>query len=129
MRKTILLLSPHKEMGFVVAHMISTFIDGLVIAPRNDGGMAYKKYLETYFPELCSAIGADLFYSNLRNKAVHEFAPSPPLALAHKEAFREAGIYSDKRVLEGKEWVTLNVDRLSEDFLNHLDTIQKKAQA
>jgi len=124
MRKSIQLLLPNKDLGFVVAHMISTFIDGLAKAPKHDAGATYKQYLKDNFPELCRFIDPDLFYENLRNKAIHEFAPLPPLAIARASSFGNSAMYAETRKIEGKEWICLNVDILTEDFLRHLDIIE-----
>lgn len=123
MKETITIVSANPDLGFVTAHLISSFIDGLVAAPIGQTREEYLVYLKKNFPELCSTLGAGLFYDNLRNKAIHEFAVLPPLALKHEEYFEDKDTYADIINYNGTDFICLNIDRLTRDFLQHLEDI------
>jgi hypothetical protein len=123
MKKAIQTLSKNPDMGFVVAHLTSSFIDELVSATSGKTKEPYMKYLKDNFPDLCESLDAEMFYKYLRCKAIHEFALKPPLALAHSDEFDDENSFTEKKEIDGEEWIFLNVDRLVKDFLAHLDTL------
>lgn len=121
MRETVHLLQTRPNLGFVLLSVVAGFIDGLVKAPRGSTHTKYVKYLGEHFPEACVALGAEVFYSHIRCASIHEFAPRPPVALAHTEQLH--GEYSDTREVGGQQWTVFNVDRFVSDFMRHLDEI------
>lgn len=125
MKETIETLSKNPDLGFVVAHSISVFIDGLASGHKGKVGTVYKKYLKRHFPELCKSLRADLFYTHIRCKAVHEFALKAPLALAHSQEFTDENSYVELIEINKIKYKCLNVDRLTKDFLEHIEKIKK----
>lgn len=125
MQETIETLSKNPDLGFAVAHSISVFIDGLASGHKGKTRTVYIKYLKKYFPELCKSLGADLFYTHLRCKAVHEFALKPPLTLAHSQGFDDENSYVEPIEIDKKKYKCLNVDKLAKDFLEHIENIKK----
>ena len=120
MRETIELLKTRPELGFVLVSLIASFIDGLAKAAPGQTRQGYVRYLEQHFPDLCRAVGAEVFYSNVRCAAIHEFAPRPPFALAPDSELR--GSYAETRNDEnGAQWIFLNADLVVRDFLRHLE--------
>jgi hypothetical protein len=122
MRIAIETLSKNPDMGIVVALLITTFIDSLAESSK----LFFYEYLESHFPELDKEFGFMMVHRNLRNKAVHEFAVKPPLALAHRHHFTDGNTYKEIKKIGDQEWTFLNVDRLTEEFLRHLDKIKIK---
>jgi len=121
MKVAIETLSKNPDMGIVVAQLICTFIDSLATTSN----LLFHQYLEKHFPELDQTIGFIMLSKNLRNKAVHEFSIKPPLGLAHSQFFSNSNDYKIEKVLDGQNWIFLNVDRFVDDFLNHLEAINK----
>ena len=122
MRETVALLKTRPSLGFVLVSMVAAFIDGLAKPPPSKVREAYVSYLERHFPNLCRAIGAEVFYSNVRCAGIHEFAPRPPIALAASAEL--GGKYAETRQDEhGAAWVLLNADLVVQDFLEHLDKL------
>lgn len=123
MRRAIELLSHDPDMGFVLMTLVANFIDGLARGPKGQTKSYYLNYLKSHFPELCAELGAESFYSHFRSAAVHEFAPRPPFALAHDSELD--GDYLVSREDSNTTWSILNVDRLVQDFLQHLSVIER----
>jgi hypothetical protein len=121
MRETVRLLQRRPDLGFGLLSVVAGFIDGLVKAPRGCTHERYVKYLTEHFPEACVALDAEVFHSHIRCASIHEFAPRPPVALAHTEQLR--GEYSDTCEADGQQWTVFNVDRFISDFMRHLDAI------
>ncbi len=121
MRSAIHLLRANPDLGFVLVSLIAAFIDGLAKGAPGKTRSAYLTYLKANFPELCQSIGAEVFYSHIRNAGIHEFAPRPPLALARNAEL--PGQYCEMREMDGAEWTVVNVDRIVDDFLAHLDQL------
>lgn len=121
MKVAVETLSKNPDMGIIVAQLICTFIDSLATTEH----YLFYQYLQRFFPELDESIGFQLFWRHLRNKAVHEFAIKPPLALAHKHEFPNESDYKIEKEIEGQNWILLNIDKLTYDFLEHLSIIKK----
>ena len=121
MKVAVETLSKNPDMGIVVAQLICTFIDSLATTSH----YLFHQYLENFFPELDKSIGFDLIWKNLRNKAVHEFAIKPPLGLAQSQQFDNKNDYKVEKEIDGQTWIFLNVDKLTSDFLEHLESIKK----
>lgn len=126
-RETLSALEPHQDLGFVIMHLVAAFIDGLASGPCGGTRTAYLAYLGAHFPAMCKAIGAEVYYSHIRCKAVHEFAVLPPFALAHSAALSNPSAYTETRTCEGKQWTLINVERVLADFRSHLDSLEKVA--
>jgi hypothetical protein len=122
MKLTIQQVMAHGELFVPLLNLISTFIDGLAAGASGQSKMAYLDYLQKNFPDLCAALGAEVFYQSFRNKAVHEFAIKPPYCLWREPAME--GKYVDTVEVDGTEWHPLNIDRLTCDFLNHIDQLR-----
>jgi hypothetical protein len=127
MRKTVQLLQKDRDLGFVLLSVVAAFIDGLVRAPRGKTREMYLAYLKLHFPEACTALGAEIFYSHIRNAAIHEFAPRPPIAVAHDEKLH--GKYTHTLERGGQQWTVFNVDRFVSDFIRHLDSVSSSRDA
>ena len=123
MREAIEALEPNPDLGFVLLHTVSAFIDGLAAGAKSNTKAAYLSYLQANFPALCQAIGAEIFYTHIRSKAVHEFALLPPLALAHSSSLADPTAYVETVVISGKEWTLVNLEKVVADFRSHLDTL------
>ena len=121
MRETVALLETRPDLGFVLLTLVAAFIDGLAKGAPGKTRVAYIDYLKNNFPELCLALGAEVFYAHIRNAAIHEFAPRPPIALAHESELM--GQYAETRELNGEHWTVLNVDKIVTDFKHHLDKL------
>lgn len=123
MRSAVEVLRTRPDLGFVLVSLVAAFIDGLAKGSPGKTRTAYLAYLKTNFPELCQSVGAEVFYSHIRNAGIHEFAPRPPFALAPNEELH--GQYCETREMDGTEWTVVNADRIVDDFLAHLDQLQK----
>jgi hypothetical protein len=122
MRKTAKLVRDHGELWVPLLLIIGEFIDGLTKPQKNKVAEQYVAYLEANFPSLCKELGGKTFYDNFRVKAAHEFAVNPPFGLGRDADMK--GVYVEKVLDEGKgEWTILNIDKLTDDFLRHLDAI------
>jgi hypothetical protein len=124
MRSTVELFRTRPELGFVLVSVVAAFIDGLAKGKPRETRGTYLAYLKENFPDLCESIGAEVFYSHIRNAGIHEFAPRPPFALAPNSAL--GGEYCETRELNGAEWTIINADRIVNDFLAHLDQLAKR---
>jgi hypothetical protein len=120
MKVAIETLSKNPDMGIVVALLICTFIDSLAETSHS----MFHKYLENHFQEFDESIGFIMISKHLRNKAVHKFAILPPLGLAHSDYFPNESDYKIEKEIEGQKWIFLNIDRLTKDFLEHLEKIK-----
>jgi hypothetical protein len=124
MRETLQTLESNPDLGFVLMHLVAAFIDGLAAGPKGNTKSAYLQYLKTNFPNLCQALGAEVFYSKIRSKAVHEFALAPPLALAHASRLTDPTAYVETVTRDGQELLLVNLEKLVADFRAHLDTLE-----
>ena len=108
---------------------MATFIDGLASGPKGGTRAAYIAYLKANFPALSGAIGAEVFYDNYRNAAVHEFALMPGSAIGRDSGLKSA--YVDTQVIRetGAQVTVLNIDRLVADFLSHVEGVLVQARA
>jgi hypothetical protein len=126
MREAVAALEPNPDLAFVLLHVVSAFIDGLAAGAKGDTKAAYLKYLKANFPALCKAIGAEVFYTHIRSKAVHEFALLPPLALVHSSALADPTSYVETVIIDDKEWTLVNLEKVVADFRSHLDALSEE---
>jgi hypothetical protein len=100
--------------------IISCFIDGLAKAQPGEVGLTYKEYLKKHFPKLCKELGAEIFYCNFRCKSVHEFSIKKGFGIARDSELN--GVYAcrDKK----SEIIFLNIDKLVDEFLSHIEKIE-----
>jgi hypothetical protein len=75
---------------------------------------------------LCKAIGAEVFYTHIRSKAVHEFALLPPLALVHSSSLADPTSYAETVIIHDKEWTLVNLEKVVDDFRWHLDALSEE---
>src|SRR5262245_52052601 len=123
LRQAIAELENSPDMGFVVLHMIAAFIDGLASGRVDGTKRAYLAYMQANFPQLCQGIGAETFYSQVRCKAVHEFALAPPLALAHSRMLQDPSAFVESVTKDGRQWTLVNLQRVVAEFVRHLDAL------
>lgn len=120
------------HLWYPLLNLISTFIDGLASGPSGGTRTAYVNYLKAHFPELCAAIGADTFYEKYRCAAVHEFGLRTGYAIGRDSGLK--GVYADTQLIcdTGETITVLNIDRLTSDFLTHVEgllTQEKTSEA
>jgi hypothetical protein len=94
------------DLWFPLLNLVSTLIDGLASGPAGGSKAAYIAYVETRFPELAKAIGAQVFYEKCRCKVVHEFGLAPGYAIARAAGM--GGRYSERQVIDGTEYVRMS---------------------
>ena len=104
--------------------LICSYIDGMGNGTKKD----YLDNLKTEFPDLCKELGASVFYQKYRNGIIHELCPKSNFALdrgsdMNNQYVREVEIEDDKRIL-----ITLNIDRLTNDFLKWVNTKRNSAR-
>jgi hypothetical protein len=123
MRDCIRAVQAPGTLWYPLLNLVATFIDGLASGAKSKTHAAYINYLKAHFPDLCHAVGADVFYENFRSAAVHEFGLKPGYAIGRDSGLR--GAYADKQVIveTGQEIVVLNIDRLVSDFLAHVEDL------
>ena len=104
-----------EEKLFVPAlTLICCFIDGLGNGTKKD----YIHNLQQHFPDLCKELGAQTFYKKYRNGIIHEFCMKGYFALDRDENM-DSQYIQEKKVVESEKILTsLNIDRLTKDFLN-----------
>jgi hypothetical protein len=83
----------------------------------------YINALKKYFPDLCKELGALEFYNKYRNGIVHEFSFKKGYAIAENHEVN--GKYLGEITMNNKKYIGLNMDRLTEDFLNYLKKTDK----
>jgi hypothetical protein len=123
MRLAIRSLETHPDNAFVLLHVVAAFIDGLAAGSPGKTREAFLSYMGTHFANLCQAIGAEVFYSQVRCKAVHEFALSPPFALSHSSGLADRTAITEQVIRHGTQWTLLNLERVVEEFTRHLDLL------
>jgi len=126
MRKVIETVSAKGTLHMPLLNLVTTFIDGLASGPSGASKGAYLDYLKAHFPNLCAAIGAEVFYSKYRNAAVHEFSLKKGFGIDRDAAM--GGAYCDTQTVKetGLELTVLNIDRLVADFLAHVKSLEAK---
>jgi len=125
MRKVIEAVRKEGELYMPLLNLVTTFIDGLASGQPGGTKIAYMNYLQTHFPELCAAIGSEIFYINYRCGAVHEFNLKKGFGIERGE--KMLGTYVDtKTIKETSDQLTiLNIDRLIDDFIAHIRSLEE----
>ncbi len=121
MRDCVRAVQAPGNLWYPLLNLITTFIDGLTSGPKGGTRAAYVSYLKAHFPDLCVAVGAEVFYENYRNVAVHEFGLKPGYAIGRNTGLK--GAYADTQLIRdtGVQVTVLNIDRLLADFLAHVE--------
>ena len=124
MRKVIEAVRKEGELYMPLLNLVSTFIDGLASGQPGATKPAYLNYLQTHFPDLCASIGAEVFYTNYRCGAVHEFSLKKGFGIERGE--KMPCDYVDTKTIKetGEQITVLNIDRLIDDFLSHIKSLE-----
>ena len=127
MRDCIRAVHARGDLHFALLNLVSTFIDGLSGGPPSNTKKAYLDYLAQNFPELCASLGAEVFFSNYRCKAVHEFGLKEGFAIGRDSGLH--GAYVDTQLVTdlNRQNTVLNIDRLVQGFLTHLEGLIARA--
>jgi hypothetical protein len=127
MRDCIRAVQSPGHLHFPLLNLVSTFIDGLASGAPGGTKAAYLAYLETHFPDLSASLGAEVFYTKYRCAAVHELGIKSPYGIGRDSGM--GGSYVERQVLSdlNQEITMLNIDRLVQDFLGHLEQLLAKA--
>jgi hypothetical protein len=128
MRKVIEAVRKEGELYMPLLNLVTTFIDGLASGQPGGTKTAYMNYLQTQFPELCAAIGAEVFYTNYRCGAVHEFNLKKGFGIERGE--KMPGTYVDTKTIRetGGQMTILNIDRLIDDFILHVRSLERSIE-
>ncbi|MDP3938282.1 MAG: hypothetical protein Q8R92_09120 [Deltaproteobacteria bacterium] len=127
MRKVIETVKSEGSLHMPLLSLVSTFLDGLAAGGPAGTKAAYLDYLQAHFPDLCAALGAEIFYSKYRSAAVHEFSIKKGFGINRDS--KMPGEYCGTTTVRetGQELTILNIDRLVEEFLAHVRALEKKA--
>jgi hypothetical protein len=127
MRDCIRAVQAPGTLWYPLLNLIATFIDGLASGPKGGTRAAYLNYLKSHFPDLCAALGAEVFYDKYRNAAVHEFGLKASYAIGRDSGLK--GAYVDTQYFKdaGVQMTVLNIDRLAADFLAHVEALLARA--
>lgn len=129
MREVVEAVEARGTLFMPLLNLVSTFIDGLASGAPGNTKKAYLAYLEAQFPDLCKALGAEVFYSKYRCGAVHEFNLKDGFGIGRDSGM--LGAYSGTQTIKdtGQEVTILNIDRLVIDFLAHVRSLEKSLKA
>jgi hypothetical protein len=124
MREVIETVADRGKLFMPLLNLVTTFIDGLASGAPGTTKAAYLEYLDKHFPELCKALGAEIFYSKYRCGAVHEFNLKAGFGIARDS--RMDGAYVGTQTIKetGEELTVLNIDRLVADFIRHVSNLE-----
>ena len=76
----------------------------------------YLKLLEENFPDLCSELGAIIFYQKYRNGIVHFLSPKKGFGI-DRDTSMQGKYIEESEVIETKQKIiSLNIDKLYSDF-------------
>lgn len=127
MRDTVIALRDANTLWYPVLNVITALIDGLASAPRGKTRAAFIAYVESNLPKLHADVGAERFYENFRNPAIHEYGLRGNHAIGRNVGM--AGRYYEPQTVPGIPGMTnvLNIDMLIEEFLTHLDALIARA--
>ena len=123
MRDCIRAVQAPGTLWYPLLNLVATFIDGLASGKKGETRDAYIGYLTKNFPDLCAALGAVIFYENYRNAAVHEFGLKPGYAIGRDSGLKGAYVGSQRFSDTGEQVTVLNIDRLTADFVAHVDVL------
>ena len=118
MREVIEAVAAPGTLFLPLLSLVTTFIDGLAAGPAGGSKEAYIKYLDRHFPDLATAIEPRVFYEKFRCGAVHDFSPKPGFGIGRGAGL--GGEYVGRQLIDGREHLVLNIDRLVQDFLAHI---------
>ena len=125
MRKVIEAVRKEGELYMPLLNLVTAFIDGLASGKKGETKVAYLNYLQTHFPNLCAAIGAEIFYTNYRCGAIHEFNLKKGFGIERGEKMPRT--YVDTKTVKdtGEQLTILNIDRLIDDFISHIRSLEE----
>jgi hypothetical protein len=123
MRDTVSAVQAHGNLFYPQLNLVSTFIDGLVSAPRGKNKVQYIAYLENHFPELSDTLGAEVFYEHYRCVAVHEFGLGDGYAIGRNSGMNRNYVETQTVQETGQVITVLNIDRFVADFFFHIDLL------
>lgn len=128
MREVVEVVAGRGTLFMPLLNLVTTFIDGLASGAPSGTKAAYLEYVKVHFPELCSSLGAEVFYNKYRNAAVHEFNLKPGFAIGRDSGMEGAYVGSQTITETGEEIKLLNIDRLVKDFLTHVRSLEEAAK-
>jgi hypothetical protein len=128
MREVIEAVEARGTLFMPLLNLVTTFIDGLASGAPGNTKKAYLAYLDAHFPDLCKALGAEVFYTKYRCGAVHEFNLKDGFAIGRDSGM--SGAYSGSQVIKetGQQITILNIDRLVNDFLAHVGSLEQSTK-
>jgi hypothetical protein len=126
MRRSVTALLNDGALWYPLLNVIATYIDGLANGPKGGTKAAYLQYVGANLPTLDAAVGAQVFYDNFRNAAVHEFGLKPGFGIGRDSGM--PGVYANKQQIHGVpgDILVLNIDMLAKEFLAHIDDLLSK---
>jgi hypothetical protein len=118
----------HQQERYVaIMCIIVCGIDAFASTGHKMTPLAHKKVylniLQKHFPDLCQKIGVRRFYEMYRNGIVHQFHPRYGYIMSQDQDLN--GQYVAEVEIEGRpgKIISLNVDRLAQDFIKLCDYI------
>ena len=109
---------------------LSTIIACSIDALAADTGGAtrglFEAYVNEHFPDLCRQLatacgtrnGAKILYDNFRNGFAHLRSPKSQFAITEER--ETPGVWAERVKVGSREFVAINIDRLTEEFLRLL---------
>ncbi len=123
MSKTVQIVRASGDLSYPLLNLIATFLDGLVSAPRGNNRAQYPAYLKKHFPDLSDSLGAEIFYDHYRCAAVHEFGLGNGYAIGLNDGMDGEYVAKQKIIDTGQVLTILNIERLADDFLRHINSL------
>ena len=125
MRKVIEAVRKEGDLYMPLLHLVTTFIGGLASGKPGVMKISYMNYLQAHFPDLCAAIGAESFYINYRCGAVHEFSLKKGFGIERGENMPNTYVDTITIKETGNQLTVLNIDRLIDDFIAHIRSLEE----
>jgi hypothetical protein len=105
--------------------LIAAGIDGIAGGDRDK----YIATLEEHFPDLCQALGAEVFYSKYRNGMIHEYSPKKGFGLTEDKEVGTTIVETLKIEGQHDQLICVNVEALARDFENYVHRILSEESA
>lgn len=100
--------------------LIACFIDGLGDGTKKN----YLNNLKTHFPDLCTELGALVFYQKYRNGIVHEFDPRNGFGIARNDEIDNKYVTEVNIQGTNEKIKFLNIDLLISDFIKWIKEVR-----